>query len=439
MEQNDVAPELLDRLRKDFDNRMAENQKLAGLYEKVNAGNATYLEVNDFALEAGNILADVFQDNISESILPDGRMYFNIADRVIRPMMVNNYDIISSVCMNVQGRLNQKAMIGLKAIKPELNEDKVRGIINKVSSAGRYGDVAWVLVDPMRTFSQSVVDDSIRANVEFQGKAGLYPRIERIAAAGCCEWCEEVSGTYRYPDVPKDVYRRHGHCRCMVEYDPANGRGQRQNVHDKRWHNSADDDIIKRRRTIGLDDSDQNSKIEYRKKIGLNDSDQKARIEYRKSCGQYGLTYDESKAITDYFSSQSYVINEKLRNETELTGDDKIFCVNLDNALKKIPTYSGNLSRSLYFMSEEDIISFVDGFQEGKQTVFMEYISTTKGAELYNPEGQVQIFIRNASKGHDVERLKKEEMEVLYERKSAFVTEKKVYHNGVWYILVEET
>lgn len=266
---SDMAPELLESLRKNFESRMAGNDKLKDIYGKVNAGSATYLEANDFALEAGNLLAEVFHDNISESILPDGRMYFNIADRVIRPMMTNNHDLISRVCVQVQGRLNQKAGLGIKAIQPELNNDRIRGIVDKVSEAEHFSDVAWVLAEPIRTFSQSIVDDSIKANVNFQGKAGLYPRIERIAAAGCCEWCEEVAGTYRYPNVPKDVYRRHGHCRCTVEYDPADGKGLRQNVHDKSWHNGADSAILEQRKRIGLDDSNQNAKIEYRKTVGM--------------------------------------------------------------------------------------------------------------------------------------------------------------------------
>ena len=257
MDQNnpDIAPELLKALQEDFEKRLSANEKLKDIYGKVNAGTATYLEANAFALGAGNILSEVFRDNISADALPNGRMYFNIADRTIRPMMENNYNLVSEVCVQVQGRLNQLANLGIKAVKPELNDDRIRGIVNKVSEAEDYDDVSWVLDEPMRTFSQSIVDDSIRANVDFQGKSGLYPKIERVAAAGCCEWCVDVAGTYRYPDVPKDIYRRHAHCRCVVDYDPADGRGQRQNVHDKSWQSEGEyQEKISRMRSIGLNE-----------------------------------------------------------------------------------------------------------------------------------------------------------------------------------------
>ena len=39
----------------------------------------------------------------------------------------------AEAAVEVQKILNEKAGIGIKAIKPEMNEDRVRGIINVVS------------------------------------------------------------------------------------------------------------------------------------------------------------------------------------------------------------------------------------------------------------------------------------------------------------------
>ena len=83
-----------------------------------------------------------------------------------------------------------------------------------------------------------MVDDSIRLNVEAQGGAGLRPRVVRRAEPHCCAWCSALDGSYDYPNVPQDVYRRHEHCRCDVTYDP--GSGRRQNVWTKSWSEPAD-------------------------------------------------------------------------------------------------------------------------------------------------------------------------------------------------------
>lgn len=76
--------------------------------------------------------------------------------------------MITDVTEQIQTSLNKSSRIGIKVIKPELNQDRILGIVNKVSEAEAYDDVAWVLDEPIVNFSQSIVDDSIKANAEFQ-------------------------------------------------------------------------------------------------------------------------------------------------------------------------------------------------------------------------------------------------------------------------------
>ena len=75
-----------------------------------------------------------------------------------------------------------------------------------------------------------MVDQTLEKNVDFQGKSGLSPKIRRTAFGETCEWCQAVAGTYSYPNVPKDVYRRHANCDCIVEYIDG---GKIQDVHSK--------------------------------------------------------------------------------------------------------------------------------------------------------------------------------------------------------------
>lgn len=246
----DVAPELLKRIRAEFDGAVEQSSTLKGVEEKILKGTATYAEANQYAIEVGKILANAYKNNISSDVLPDGKLYYNIADRVISPTMRNNFDLISKVSAQIQKILNDNAGIGINAIQPDMNMDRVEGIVNRVSDAENYDDVSWILQEPIINFSQSIVDAFVKENSEFQGKAGLSPRIVRKLSGGCCEWCSRLAGTYTYPDVPDDVYRRHQRCKCTVEYDP--GTGKRQNVHTKEWHRQEKDDIINERKILGL-------------------------------------------------------------------------------------------------------------------------------------------------------------------------------------------
>ena len=229
----DVSPKLLKQVQDSFQASFDNDKRLKKIYEKIEAGTATYSEANDFAVYAGEHLAKAYKQ-ITSADLPDGRMYYNIANSIIPPTMTNNYDLVSQVATQIQQNLNEEAGIGLKTITPELNEDRIDGIVNRISSEANFDDISWILDSPIVDFSQSIVDDSIRENAEFHGEAGMTPKIIRKNAYfGCCDWCSKLEGTYIYPDVPQDVYRRHDNCRCKVDYHPGNGK--KQNVHSREW------------------------------------------------------------------------------------------------------------------------------------------------------------------------------------------------------------
>ena len=237
---DDIAPYLLEEIQKEFDSLYRKNKKIQKLLEIINSGKGTYEEANEYAIEVGEILAKCYSDCITEEILPDAKMYYNIAKRTIEPTMQNNFDLISIVSVSAQEALNQKANIGLAVKYPEINQYKIDSIINKLTS-DQFNKVAFILQEPVAHFSQSIVDDTIKANAELHSRSGLHPKITRKVRGGCCKWCMNLAGTYAYPDdVPDDVYRRHDHCRCEVLYDPGEGK-QVQNVHTKSWENQEED------------------------------------------------------------------------------------------------------------------------------------------------------------------------------------------------------
>ena len=256
----DIAPALLDAIRQDFERNLGGRQRAVQLLEKIQAGGANYADAGDYAEEVGAALADAFRANLSSDVLPDGRMYYNIADRVVRPLLEQDHALVAEAAQTVQQSLNTAAGLGLKPQAVPLNESRVQGLLDKISNAEQYDTVAWVLWEPVKNFSRAIVDESIRRNVDFQGGAGLRPRVIRRVVANCCRWCGRLAGTYTYPDVPQEVYQRHEYCRCTVEYDPGDGR--RQNVHTKQWTTASERDKIETRKTVGLPETTRQFKSE---------------------------------------------------------------------------------------------------------------------------------------------------------------------------------
>lgn len=246
----DVAPALLAAIREEFTRNLGGRDRAVQLLDAIQKGAGTYRQANEYAGQVGEALADAFRANLSSAALPDGRMYWNIADRVVRPMLEQDHDLVAAAAEQVQTALNEAAGLGIKAQAVPLDESRVKGFLDRLASEANYDDVAWILGEPVVNFSLAVVDESIRRNVDFQGRSGLRPRVIRRAEARCCRWCSNLAGTYTYPSVPQDVYRRHERCRCTVEYDP--GTGRRQDVWTKEWTESADSATMEARKTVGL-------------------------------------------------------------------------------------------------------------------------------------------------------------------------------------------
>ncbi|MEG1863529.1 MAG: hypothetical protein RR198_07990 [Oscillospiraceae bacterium] len=178
----------------------------------------------------GQALANAFSSCISADILPDGKMYQNIAEKIMLPMLKGNYDLVSKASVTVQNNLNKAAQIVLKAQSAAFDGERATNLVHKVSSYADYNNAAWVLNEPIKDFTVCVADNTLKKNAEFQAKSGLSPVIVRKAESKCCKWCSKLEGVYQYPDdVPKDVYLRHDNCRCTVDYRPGNGK--KQNIH----------------------------------------------------------------------------------------------------------------------------------------------------------------------------------------------------------------
>lgn len=225
----DIVPELLTNIQNDFNSRFNKSTKLNKIRKLIDDGNATYEDANEYAVEVGRLLAQSYKKYIKSDTLPDGKMYYNIAERILNPTLGNNHTLISKISADVQTSLNASYGIGIKGVEAPLQQNRINGIIERVATEEVFDNVAWILNEPIVNFSQSVVDSVIETNVDFHGKSGLSPKVIRtVRGHDPCEWCVAMAGEYKYPDVPKGVYARHDRCRCTVEYDP--GDSKRKNV-----------------------------------------------------------------------------------------------------------------------------------------------------------------------------------------------------------------
>lgn len=117
------------------------NDRLKKLEEAIISKKATYKENNEYSQILGDMLADIYMNNLSYNELPKGKMWYNIEKGIVEPTLKRNYDYISEYSKQVQRIINSDNKIGINPIKATLNQDRIDGIINRVSNEDEFDEI----------------------------------------------------------------------------------------------------------------------------------------------------------------------------------------------------------------------------------------------------------------------------------------------------------
>lgn len=155
---------------------------------------------------------------------------------------------------------------------------------------------------------------------------------------------------------------------------------------------------------------------------------------------ELGLTYEEQRAILEYKSSWSYVLNQKVRLGIELSKNEKNLINLVDSALKKIPTFKGTVYRNIGFYTEAEFNKFISSHPKGELVTYSHFTSTSKLFDAYTVDCKYKVHcVIDSKNGHDVENIGiKEEHEVLFSLGTSFeVVDVNVNGNDINVILKE--
>ena len=212
------AKELLEKIKEEFRKRFKEKESFSD-----------YKQVQSYAVEIAEKSSKAVISNLDDSLINEfGTLDYNTLNEVLTKLFKDDYKLIADACVIAQTEMNKNANIGLKAITPKYDDDRAHSIVWDMAQRNLE---SFKQAYPTYTdnFYQSTVDEAVRANADFQWKAGLEPKVTRLAKYDCCKWCQSLEGTYRYEDVSdsgNDVWRRHRNCRCLIVYAPGKGKAK---------------------------------------------------------------------------------------------------------------------------------------------------------------------------------------------------------------------
>lgn len=214
-----------------FDGLVASDKKLKRIRARLRDGTS-YFDANDYAVRLGELLSKALNEST------DGLAFLSeeVAQELLEPLLSQDHDLIGVAINQIQKNMNATNGVGLNPMIPDVNTNRIDGLIKKVAS-GDLEQTRWVLGEPIINYSMSVVDDGIQKNAEATSKIGLKAYIIREAESSGtkavkrgnktyryivpCRWCADLAGKYDYEDVKgkgNDVYRKHEGCRCHITY-----------------------------------------------------------------------------------------------------------------------------------------------------------------------------------------------------------------------------
>lgn len=238
----DIGAELLEKIRAEFQKTCKSDKYIQSVLKKIEGGTAKMEEVALLSKQLGRRASQAIGAHVNVAALPDGKMYYNIADTILSGVLKDNYDIINSAAAECQKALDSQAGINIRPQQAEFPAERVQAVANAASIPDITEEVMIRrMTAPAQNITESFYNDYVQKNVKFRSDAGLDCYIIRNDHGGCCKWCSKLAGKYHYPeDVPKDVYRRHDNCGCTVTY--LNGR-KAQNVWSKTKWNISDEEL----------------------------------------------------------------------------------------------------------------------------------------------------------------------------------------------------
>lgn len=241
----DIVPELNKRIETSFRTRMNRDTRVRQINRKMAAGNATLVDAQAYSERVGVNISEALKEHLTESTLPNGKMYYNIANRTVRPMLETGYELVNENAAEIQKAIDAANGIGLNSAKAEFPKKRTKGLIDMMTAEDIDAEEAlkW-LGEPVINNSMSYFDDFVSKNADTASRVGLTATIKRTASWRSCGWCTDLAGSFFYGEHPDDIFGRHENCRCVVIYSKE--KGKYQDVHLKKVYNRERDARVAR-------------------------------------------------------------------------------------------------------------------------------------------------------------------------------------------------
>ena len=128
----DVAPELLEKLNKTFGQKVAIDPQIRSYKKKLEAGKLTERDCALYIRKVVSIASASVTDVMKPKNLPDGKLYWNIAEAVLVPFLKNVINQMNDIAVKTMKDSDRKKNINIKVKRIRYPEGQIQSYLNMV-------------------------------------------------------------------------------------------------------------------------------------------------------------------------------------------------------------------------------------------------------------------------------------------------------------------
>lgn len=128
----DVAPELLKKLNKTFSQKVAIDPQIRAYKKKLEAGKLTERDCALYIRKVVSIASASVTDVMKPKNLPDGKLYWNIAEAVIVPFLKGVIVQMNNIAVSTMKDSDKKQNINIKIQKLRYPDGQIRSYLNMI-------------------------------------------------------------------------------------------------------------------------------------------------------------------------------------------------------------------------------------------------------------------------------------------------------------------
>ena len=215
-----MSDEELKALVDAFRQKLALDPEIRAAEKKIADGTADFSDTSRLFWRRSVMLREYTQDTVRD-LAPEDRQ------RLVEALLHRGYDDTTEALTIVQEALDEAQGLHLNPVVPKYPAERVVQVAHALMDPTVPDEkIVRRAGAPVANVQMSFHDRYIEENARIRAKLGMKPTITRYGS-GCCKWCSEVAGRYRFGEQPDGIFRRHDNCDCVIIYDNQVLRGHR--------------------------------------------------------------------------------------------------------------------------------------------------------------------------------------------------------------------